>query len=100
MTPIGLVRMCVLPQGWTNSVTVFVRIMNKVYRRHIHRKVLAVFLDHLTAKGPSSSTPDPFSFVIPGVRKFVFEHLKIVAGILDDTIRPGLTISGLRVYFS
>ena len=36
-TPIGLVRMCTLPQGVTNSVAHMMNAMNKVLHEYIRR---------------------------------------------------------------
>ena len=49
-TPIGLVRMCTLPQGATSSSAHIMNAMNKVLRDYIP-KVTMPFLDDLPIKG-------------------------------------------------
>ena len=49
-TPIGLVRMCTLPQGATNSVEHMVNAMNKVLRDCIP-DIIMPFLDAIPVKG-------------------------------------------------
>ena len=49
-TPLGLVRMCTLPQGATNSVAHMMNGMNKVLRDFIPDKTMP-FLDDVPIKG-------------------------------------------------
>lgn len=92
-TPIGLLRMTTLPQGATNSVTQFVRIISKVLRRVLH--IARPFIDDIGVKGPKTRSGDREA--MPGVRLFVLEHLKN----LDDTLliieRAGLTVAGKKL---
>ena len=46
LTPLGLVRSTRLPQGWTNSVASFQRVMAKVHYRQIPREARP-FLDDI-----------------------------------------------------
>jgi hypothetical protein len=48
-TPLGLVRMCTLPQGGTNSVTHMVNAKNKVLRGCIP-DIIMPFLDEISIK--------------------------------------------------
>ena len=49
-TPLGLVTMCTLPQGATNSVAHTMNVMNKVLRYFILEKTMP-FLDDVPIKG-------------------------------------------------
>ena len=53
-TPIGLLRMTTLPQGATNSVAQFVRIVTKILEDLILTDCLP-FLDDIRIKGPLST---------------------------------------------
>ena len=56
-TPLGLVRMCTLPQGGTNSVAHMVNAMNKVMRDCIP-DITMPFLDNIPIKGCPEDTKD------------------------------------------
>ena len=53
-TPIGLLRMCTIPQGATNSVAQFQRIMIRVLGELILDYARA-FLDDITVRGPTTT---------------------------------------------
>ena len=72
-TPIGLLRMTTLPQGATNSVAQFVRIVTKILEDLIPEDCLP-FLDDIGVKGPLSTYDD--KEVLPGIRQFVMEHIQ------------------------
>ena len=65
LTALGLVRLTRMPQGWTNSVAVFQRIMGKVHFRQIPHEAQP-FLDDVALKGPKSRYND--ELISPGVR--------------------------------
>jgi hypothetical protein len=72
-TPLGLVRMCTLPQGGTNSVAHMVNAMNKVLRDCI-LDITMPFLDDIPIKGCPLEEKD--ETVGPdGCRKFVATHI-------------------------
>lgn len=96
-TPLGLVRQCTLPQGATNSVAEFVRVMTKICRDHIPHRCIP-YLDDVCVKGPKSDYNDEVS-EMPGVRRFVFEHLVNLDTVLADIERAGATISGHKSEF-
>src|SRR5271169_4190902 len=93
LTELGLVRMTRLPQGWTNSVACFQRIMGKVHWKQIPHEVRP-FLDDLGIKGPKDRYDD--REVSPGVRQFVYEHAQIFRQFMHDCWTAGLTISGVK----
>ncbi len=64
LTALGLVRLTRMPQGWTNSVAVFQRIMGKVHFRQILHEAQP-FLDDVALKGPKSRYND--ELISPGV---------------------------------
>lgn len=53
-TPLGLMRMTTLPQGATNSVAQFVRIITKILADHIPQNALP-FIDDVGVKGPKTT---------------------------------------------
>jgi hypothetical protein len=71
-TPIGLLRMTTLPQGATNSVAQFVRIVTKILEDLIPTECLP-FLDDIGVKGPMSRYND--EEVLLGIRRFVLEYI-------------------------
>ena len=81
LTELGLVRMTRLPQGWTNSVACFQRIMGKVHHRQIPHEARP-FLDDIGLKGPKDRYDD--IEIVPGVRKFVLEHAQIFKRFMRD----------------
>ena len=91
LTALGLVRLTRMPQGWTNSVAVFQRIICKVHFRQIPHEALP-FLDDVALKGPKCRYND--ELISPGVRRFVFEHAQVFRRFMEDAWRSGLTISG------
>lgn len=56
-TPLGLVRMCTLPQGATNSVAHMMNAMNKVLRDFIPEKTMP-FIDDVPIKGCDEESKD------------------------------------------
>ena len=59
-TPIGLVQMCTLPQGASNSVADMVNAMNKVLKDCIS-DIMMPFLDDILMKVFSYEEEYPFS---------------------------------------
>jgi ribonuclease HI len=94
-TPIGLLRMTTLPQGATNSVAQFVRIVTKILEDLIPAECLP-FLDDIGVKGPTSRYND--EELIPGIRRFVMEHIQSLDRVLVRIERAGGTV-GLKSQF-
>jgi hypothetical protein len=94
MSLLGLVRMTRLPQGWTNSVAEFMRIIGRVHYRQIPREPVRSFLDDIGIKGPKSRYND--EEISPGIWRFVYEHAQIFRTFMHDCWVAGLTISGLK----
>ena len=100
MTALGLLRVTRLPQGWTNSVAVFVRVIGKVHWRQIPHFVWP-FIDDCGIKGPKDRYGDEIIVVEVstgevGVRRFIFEHAEIFRTFMRDCWMAGLTISGTK----
>jgi len=89
-TPIGLLRMTTLPQGATNSVAQFVRIVTKILEDLIPKDCLP-FLDDIGVKGPLSAYNNEEA--LPGIRRFVMEHIQALDRTLIRLERAGCTIS-------
>ena len=96
MTPLGLMRCTTLPQGATNSVAQFVRVVTEILMDHIPRRCVP-FLDDIGVKGPRTEYNG--QEVAPGVRRFVIEHLQWMDAVLADLERAGATISGEKSQF-
>ena len=96
-TPIGLVRMCTLPQGATNSVAHMVNAMNKVLKDCIP-DITMPFLDDIPIKGCSDEEKDE-SKDKDGCRKFVMDHMKDCEKVLQRLEDANLTFSGEKSAF-
>jgi RNase H-like domain found in reverse transcriptase/Integrase zinc binding domain len=91
MTDVGLMRITRLPQGWTNSVSTFQRVISKVHWPLIPHSCRP-FIDDCALKGPKSRYND--EEIRPGVRRFVYEHSLIFREFMWQCWTAGLTISG------
>ena len=91
-TPLGLVRMCTLPQGGTNSVAHMVNAMNRVLRDCIP-EITMPFLDDIPIKGCPDDAKDE-SIDAEGCRKFVADHIADCEKILRRLESARLTFSG------
>ncbi|OMJ11965.1 Transposon Tf2-9 polyprotein [Smittium culicis] len=69
--------------------------MYKIFMRHIP-DTMGIFLDDGCVKGRSNN--ESLSN-IPGVRRFVFEHINDVVSVLQTMINAGLTVSGKKCRF-
>ena len=96
-TPIGLVRMCTLPQGATNSVAHMVNAMNKVLRDCIP-DITMPFLDDIPIKGSLEEEKDE-SKDEAGCRRFVMDHIKDCEKVLKKLEDANLTFSGEKSAF-
>ena len=96
-TPLGLLRMCTLPQGATNSVAHMQNAMNKILEPFIPHKTRP-FLDDMPIKGCLEELKDE-TLCNGGIRQFVWEHMKDVEAILKKLIEVGVTLSGEKSAF-
>jgi RNase H-like domain found in reverse transcriptase/Integrase zinc binding domain len=88
-TPIGLLRMTRLPQGATNSVAQFVRIVQTMLHDIIPDKAKP-YMDDVGVKGPK--TYYGFEEIVPGIRRFMLEHIRNLDATLERIERAGATI--------
>jgi hypothetical protein len=96
-TPLGLVRMCTLPQGGTNSVAHMVNTMNRVLRDFIS-DVTMPFLDDIPIKGCPVDEKDE-TIGSNGCRKFVATHIDDCEKVLQKLEDARLTFSGEKSAF-
>jgi hypothetical protein len=87
-TPIGLLRQTTLPQGATNSVAQFVRIVTKILEDFIPEDCLP-FLDDVGVKGPLSHYDGEKA--CSGVRRYIMEHIQSLDRTLERLERAGCT---------
>ena len=97
-TPLGLLRQTTLLQGATNSVAQFVRVVSLILRELIPDIALP-YVDDIGVKGPKSRYNDEEVPELPGVRRFVFEHLQNLDRVLAELERAGTTISAEKSHF-
>ena len=96
-TPLGLVRMCTLPQGGTNSVAHMVNAMNKVLRDCIP-DITMPFLDDIPIKGCPVEEKDE-TIAPDGCRIFVVTHIEDCERVLQRLEDARLTFSGEKSAF-
>ena len=96
MTPIGLLRMCTLPQGATNSVAQFTRNILRILRDLIP-DVCRSFLDDICVRGPTTDYDGEEA--APGIRRFVLEHLINLDKVLVNIELSGCTVAGQKSQF-
>lgn len=92
-TPIGLFRMCTLPQGATNSVAQFMRAMVRILQDLIPH-ICRPFLDDICIKGPRHDWNN--EEVLPGIRRYVLEHLQNIDKVLVNMELAGGTIAAVK----
>ena len=92
-TPIGLFRMCTLPQGATNSVAQFMRAITRILQDLIPH-VCRPFLDDICIKGPRHDYQG--KEFEEGIRLFVWEHILNVDAVLLNCELAGATIAAAK----
>lgn len=99
--PIGPHRLVVLPQGWTNSVSVqhgnLVFILAREMPDHVN-----AFIDDIFPLGPRSyyTQADSSFETIPGnsgIRRFIWEYAQVLNRVLQRLNHAGASISGKKV---
>ncbi|GBG69179.1 hypothetical protein CBR_g3879 [Chara braunii] len=91
-TPRGLIHMCAAPQGWTNAVAIVQRYMMRVMQP-LCPDVTSPYIDDLAIPRPRVKDETE---VLPGVRKFVWEHVRNVENVLSKLKEYNLTVSGVK----
>ncbi|MCO5550070.1 hypothetical protein L7F22_003549 [Adiantum nelumboides] len=83
-TPLGLVRMCTLLQGATNSVAHMMNGMNKVLRDFIPH-ITILLIDDLPIKGCEEESKDDVKNQ-KGYQRFVAQHIADYDAITKDSL--------------
>ncbi|GBG77960.1 hypothetical protein CBR_g25891 [Chara braunii] len=91
-TPRGLLHMCAAPQGWTNVVTIVQRYMMRVMQP-LCPDVTSPYIDDLAIRVPRVKDETE---VLPGVRKFVWKHVRNVEKVMRKLKEYNLTASGVK----
>ena len=96
-TPLGLLRLTCLPQGFTNSTAEFQKCMQFILQDEIPH-VANIFIDDLPIKGPATQYLDkngkPETLKEnPGIRRFIWEHACDVHRIMHRIKCAGLTFA-------
>jgi hypothetical protein len=94
-TPVGLVRSCTMVQGATNSVAAFTRVVSRVLKAHWPWTI--PFIDDITSGGPKTDYNGEEA--LPGIRRYVLEHIQQLDRVLADIERAGATVSGKKCFW-
>ncbi|KAG5455898.1 MAG: hypothetical protein BJ554DRAFT_4520 [Olpidium bornovanus] len=97
MTPFGLLRMAVVPQGGTNSVGHVVKAFNALFEEFVPG-ILQPFIDDVPMKGAVAGHKETTE-ARPGVRAFIADHIADVERVLQWAEEIGLTFSGAKSQF-
>ena len=89
----SMCRPTTLVQVATNLVSEFVIVSRKLLNPNLG-SITDIFLDNVGVKGPNSRYGQEEVEELPGVRRFVMEHLQNLNNVLADMERAGDTISG------
>ncbi|GBG64153.1 hypothetical protein CBR_g40852 [Chara braunii] len=89
-TPRGLIHMNVVPQGWTNAVTMVQRHMIRAMQT-VSPHITQPYIDDLAVKDPKEKEEDE---AMPGVRRFVWKHVQDIDQVLGLLKENNLTASG------
>jgi hypothetical protein len=96
-TPLGLLRLTCLPQGFTNSTAEFQKCMQFILQEEIPQ-IANIFIDDLPIKGPptqyldKNGNPETLK-ENPGIRRFIWEHACDVHRIMHRIKCAGLTFA-------
>ena len=96
-TPIGLVQMCTLRQGATNSVAHMINAINKVLWDYIP-EITMPFLDDIPMKGCTSEDKDE-TVNDQGCWMFVTKHIHDCEKVVQKLEDARLTLSGEKSAF-
>ncbi|GBG90057.1 hypothetical protein CBR_g50150 [Chara braunii] len=89
-TPRGLIHMNFALQGWTNAVAMVQRHMVRAMQP-ISPHVTQPYIDDQAVKGPKEKDEQK---VMPGIRRFVWDHVQDLCKVLDLLKEHNLTASG------
>ncbi|GBG77590.1 hypothetical protein CBR_g24037 [Chara braunii] len=91
-TPRGLIHMNVALQGWTNAVAMVQRHMVRTMQP-VSPHITQPYIDDLVVKGPKEKDEQE---VMPGIRRFVWDHVQDLCKVLDLLKEHNLTASGTK----
>ena len=96
--------MTTLPQGYTNAIEAFDRVVKKVLHAPIVRGRCEQFIDDITVQPKSRSKylnkeGAPTISQIPGILLYVLEAIQNLDAFLLDIERAGGTIAGYKLVF-
>jgi len=100
MTPLGLLQLTGLPQGFTNSPAEFQKCMVMVLQDEIPNTA-NIFIDDLPIKGPrtqyldENGNPEVLK-ENPGIRQFIWEHAQDVHRIMHRIKCVGATFAATK----
>jgi hypothetical protein len=94
-TPLGRFQLTRLPQGATNSVTVYQAQMTWILQDEIPNNV-GIFIDDGGINGPESDYGGETLKENPGILKFIYEYAITLERILFRIEEAGLTISAKK----
>jgi hypothetical protein len=86
---LGLLRMTTLPQGATNSVAQFSRVVTRILEDLIP-DICRPFLDNIRVKGPRTRYNN--TKTAPGIRRFVLKYIQNLDKVLVAVELAGATI--------
>ena len=89
----GMYRPTRLVQGATNLVSAYVRVSGKCHNAQV-RSVAEIFVNNVGGKGAMSPYGEAEVEMLPGVHRFVMQHLQNHDNILANVERSGATLSG------
>jgi hypothetical protein len=89
MTLLGLLWMTTVPQGATNSIVQFVRIVEKILEPLLNH-VAMPFMDNVRVKGPYMDYNN--KEVLPGIWRFIYEHIQNLDKTLEWIERASVSI--------
>ena len=95
-TPQRLLRMATIPQGAINSVAQFQRGVHSILGGQIKTKKGRPFLDDSGVHGPKTKYDNE---MVPGIRRYVLEHIQNLDNVVADVERSGGTIHGGKSQF-
>jgi len=102
-TPLGLLRITTLRQGYTNGVHVFDRVMKKILKNQISAKRGKPFIDDIEVKPPTRSlfldlNGKPIKVVL-GIRRYILEAIVSIEEVMAAIERARQTKLGAKSEF-
>jgi hypothetical protein len=92
-TMLGFFRQTTLPQGATNSVGQFIRVVSRILTGLVP-DICRSFLDDICVKGPTSDYDG--EEIRPGLRRYIIEHLQNLDKVLVNVELSGCTVHATK----